>query len=48
MKLVTILDVLYGSKTPVSHSKKIYRSRVFENRILRRIFGSKGEKVTGG
>jgi hypothetical protein len=28
--------------------KKIYRLRVFENRVLRRIFGPKRDEVTGG
>jgi hypothetical protein len=28
--------------------KKEYRLRVFENRVLRRIFGPKGDEVIGG
>jgi hypothetical protein len=29
-------------------SREEHRLRVFENRVLRRICGSKGEEVTGG
>jgi hypothetical protein len=29
-------------------SREEYRLRVFENRVLRRIFGPKTDKVTGG
>jgi hypothetical protein len=32
----------------VSHIKEEHRLRVFENRVLRRIFGPKRERVTGG
>jgi hypothetical protein len=32
----------------VSDIKGEHRLRVFENRVLRRIFGSKRDKVTGG
>jgi hypothetical protein len=31
----------------VSHAKEEHRLRVFENRVLRRIFGSKRHEVTG-
>jgi hypothetical protein len=32
----------------VSHTKEKYRLRVFENSVLRRIFGPKREKGVGG
>jgi hypothetical protein len=32
----------------VSHAKGKHRFRLFQNRILRRIFGPKGEEVVGG
>jgi hypothetical protein len=32
----------------VSHTKEEHILRVFENRVLRRIFGLKGEEVAGG
>jgi hypothetical protein len=38
--------VLYGCET-FSHIKGKHRLRVFENRVLRRIFVSKREEVTG-
>jgi hypothetical protein len=38
---------LYGCET-WSHTLREYRFRVFENRVLRRIFGPKREEVTGG
>jgi hypothetical protein len=31
----------------VSHIREEHRLRVFENRVLRRIFGPKGDEVTG-
>ena len=31
----------------VSHTDKVPKLRVFENRVLRNIFGSKGEELTG-
>jgi hypothetical protein len=35
-------------KLGLSQTKEEHRLRVFENRVLRRIFGSKREEVTGG
>jgi hypothetical protein len=32
----------------VCHTKEEHRLRVFENRVLRRIFGPKREEVAGG
>ena len=39
--------VLYGCETWSLTLKEKHRLRVFENRVLRRIFGSKREGVTG-
>jgi hypothetical protein len=39
--------VLYGCKTWSLTSREEYRLRVFENRVLRRIFGPKRDEVTG-
>jgi hypothetical protein len=39
--------VLYGSATWSLTLKKERRLRVFENRVLRRIFGPKRDEVTG-
>jgi hypothetical protein len=40
--------VLYGCETWSLTLKEDYRPRVFENRMLRRIFGPKRDEVTGG
>jgi hypothetical protein len=40
--------VLYGCETWSSTLRAEHRLRVFENRVLRRIFGSKCEEVTVG
>jgi hypothetical protein len=39
--------VLYGPETWSLTVREEYGLRVFENRVLRRIFGPKGEEVTG-
>jgi hypothetical protein len=39
--------VLYGCETLSLTSRKRRRLRVFENRVLRRIFEPKRDKVTG-
>jgi len=39
--------VSYGCETWVTHIKGGTRLRGFENRVLRRIFGPKRDKVTG-
>jgi hypothetical protein len=39
--------VLYGCETWSLTLKKEHRLRVFENRVLRRIFGTKRDEVTG-
>jgi hypothetical protein len=40
--------VLYGCETWSVTLREEHRLRVFENRVLRRIFGPKREEVTGG
>jgi hypothetical protein len=40
--------VLYGCETWSPTLREEYRLRLFENRVLRRIFGSKRHEVTGG
>jgi hypothetical protein len=39
--------VLYGCETWSLTLREERRLRVFENRVLRRVFGPKGEEVTG-
>jgi hypothetical protein len=39
--------VLYGCETWSLSLREEHRLRVFENRVLRRIFGPKREEVTG-
>jgi hypothetical protein len=40
--------VLYGCETWSVTLREEHRLRVFENRVLRRIFGPKRDEVTGG
>jgi hypothetical protein len=40
--------VLYGRETWSLTFREEHRLRVFENRVLRRIFGPKTDEVTGG
>jgi hypothetical protein len=40
--------VLYGCETLSPTLREEHRLRVFENRVLRRIFGSKRDEVMGG
>jgi hypothetical protein len=40
--------VLYGCETLSLTLREEHRLRVFENRVLRRIFGRKRDEVTGG
>jgi hypothetical protein len=47
-KTVISLVVLYGCETWSLTLRDEHRLRVFENRMLRRIFGHKREEVTGG
>jgi hypothetical protein len=47
-KTIILPVVLYGCETSSLTLRKEHRLRVFENKVLRRIFGSKGDQVTGG
>jgi hypothetical protein len=47
-KTIILPVVLYGCETWSLTLREEHRLRVFENRVLRRIFGSKKDKVTGG
>jgi hypothetical protein len=40
--------VLYGCETLSLALREEHRLRVFENRVLRKIFGPKRDEVTGG
>jgi hypothetical protein len=40
--------ILYGCETWSLTLREEHRLRVFENRVLRRIFRPKGDEVTGG
>jgi hypothetical protein len=46
-KTIILPVVLYGCETWSLTLKEEHRLRVFENRVLRRIFGSKRNEVTG-
>jgi hypothetical protein len=43
----TILPILYGCETWSLKLREECKLRVFENRVLRRIFGPKRDEVTG-
>jgi hypothetical protein len=47
-KIVILLVVLYVCETLSLTLREEYILRVFENRVLRRIFGPKRDEVTGG
>jgi hypothetical protein len=47
-KTLVLLVVLYGFENWFLTLKNEHRLRVSENRVLRRIFVPKGDKVTGG
>ena len=42
-----ILPILYGCETWSLTLREEHRLRVFENRVLRRVFGPKRDEVTG-
>jgi hypothetical protein len=48
IKTIIFPVVLYGCETWSLTLRVEHRLRVFENRVLRRIFGSKRDEVTGG
>jgi hypothetical protein len=45
---ILIILVLYGCETWSLTLREEHRLRVFENRVLRRIFGPKRDEVAGG
>jgi hypothetical protein len=47
-KTIILPVVLYGCETWSLTLKEEHRLRVFENRVLMRIFGPKRDDVTGG
>jgi hypothetical protein len=47
-KTTILLVVLYGCESKSLTLREEHRLRVFENRMLRRIFGPKRDEVTGG
>jgi hypothetical protein len=47
-KIIILPVVLYGCETWSLTLREEHRLRVFENRVLRRIFGPKRYEVTGG
>jgi hypothetical protein len=46
-KTIILPVVLYGCKTQSLTLRDEHRLRIFENRVLRRIFGPKRDEVTG-
>jgi hypothetical protein len=46
-KTISLPAVLYGYETCSPTLREEHRLRVFENRVLRRIFGPKRDEVTG-
>jgi hypothetical protein len=47
-KTIILLVVSYGCETWSLTLREEHRLRVFENRVLRRIFGPERDEVTGG
>jgi hypothetical protein len=47
-KAIILPVVLYGCETWSMTLRELYRLKVFQNRVLRRIFGPKRDEVTGG
>jgi hypothetical protein len=45
---IILLVVLYGCETWPLTAREEHKLRVFENRVLRRVFGPKRDGVTGG
>jgi hypothetical protein len=46
-RTIILSVVLYGCETWLLTLREEHRLRVFENRVLRRIFGPKRDKITG-
>jgi hypothetical protein len=46
-EIISLPVVLYDCETLSPTLRKEHRLRVFENSLLRRIFGPKGDEVTG-
>jgi hypothetical protein len=47
-KTIILPVILYGCKTWSLTLREVHRLRVFENKVLRRIFGPNRDEVTGG
>jgi hypothetical protein len=47
-KTIILPVILYGYETWSLALREEHRLRVFENKVLRRIFGPKRDEVTGG
>jgi hypothetical protein len=47
-KTIILPVILYGCETWSLTLRQEHRLRVFENKVLRRIFGPKKDQVTGG
>jgi hypothetical protein len=47
-KTIILLAILYGCETWSLTLREEHKPRVFENRVLRRIFGPNWDEVTGG
>jgi hypothetical protein len=47
-KTIIEFSISYGYETWSLVQREIYRLKVFENRMLRKIFGPKRDEVTGG
>jgi hypothetical protein len=47
-KTIILPVALHGCETCSLALREKHRLKVFENRVLRRIFGLKGDEVTGG
>jgi hypothetical protein len=45
--MIILSVVLYGCETWSLTLREEHRLRVFENRVLRRVFGPQGDEVTG-
>ena len=45
--IIILPVVLYGCETWLLTLREERRPRVFENRVLRRVFGSKRDEITG-